>query len=576
MSSRSAPGRTSIPLRALTYFVSAYIVLVGLGTWLIVERAREQALDREVDELEAAARLASESMPTDGVEAWVERMYLVSGLRFTVIATDGEVLADSHSDPSAMEDHSDRPEVIEANAGEVGVDSRVSETTGFDQHYVALPPEEGSIVRVSISERELAEQTGYVGDSVWLIAALAGLVGGLMVWGLGSRLSSAISHVTEETQSLAAGRKLVPAGSTFPELDRLEVAISQLEASQKLRIVEAQAASDTLEKVLEVLPQGTILFSETDEVLYANPSAHDLLGSVPESLSALTPFQFQGAVHESRQTRQTIERVSEHGKPPRRLRAVATPFIVDDRILLIVVDITDRERVASIRRDFVANASHELKTPVSAIIASSEALRIAVDRQDDSAAGFAQQIEGSARQLDRLVTDLLDLSRLERDEPELDPLSLDLLVREELERIRPGAEEREIALDFDLDPVQVSGSRRDVAIAVRNLLDNAVRYTGAQGTVSASLHRSNGQAVLQIADTGEGIPTRDLSRVFERFYRVDNARSRATGGTGLGLAIVKHVVESHGGAVDVVSELGEGSVFTVRLPVLGGDSTPPG
>ena len=149
----------------------------------------------------------------------------------------------------------------------------------------------------------------------------------------------------------------------------------------------------------------------------------------------------------------------------------------------MVADVTDRDRVASIRRDFVANASHELKTPVSAIIASSEALQIAVDRGDDSAAGFALQIEGSARQLDRLVADLLDLSRLERDEPELDPLSLDLLVREELERLRPVADEKGIAIEFDLEPVQVSGSRRDVAIAVRNLLDNAIRYTGPEGLV---------------------------------------------------------------------------------------------
>jgi two-component system sensor histidine kinase SenX3 len=230
--------------------------------------------------------------------------------------------------------------------------------------------------------------------------------------------------------------------------------------------------------------------------------------------------------------------------------------------------VTERDRVAAVRRDFVANASHELKTPVSAIIASSEALQIAVERRDESAAGFARQIEGSARQLDRLVADLLDLSRLERDEPELDPLSLDLLVREELERARPVAEEKGLTLEFDLEPVQVSGSRRDVAIAVRNLLDNAVRYTGPGGRVTASLHDLQGQAVLQISDTGEGIPTRDLSRVFERFYRVDNARSRATGGTGLGLAIVKHVVESHGGDVGVESELGQGAVFTVRLPVL--------
>ena len=167
--------------------------------------------------------------------------------------------------------------------------------------------------------------------------------------------------------------------------------------------------------------------------------------------------------------------------------------------------------------------------------------------------------------------DLLDLSRLERDQPELDPLSLDLLVREELERFRPVAEEEGIELSMELTPTQIAGSRRDVAIAVRNLLDNAIRYTGAGGSVGAVLETVGGEAVLRISDTGDGISTRDLGRVFERFYRVDTARSRSTGGTGLGLAIVKHVVESHRGSVEVESELGRGSVFTVRLPVLDGD-----
>jgi two-component system sensor histidine kinase SenX3 len=154
----------------------------------------------------------------------------------------------------------------------------------------------------------------------------------------------------------------------------------------------------------------------------------------------------------------------------------------------------------------------------------------------------------------------------------MDPLNLDHMVREELERIRSLAEERGIVLSIEVSPVDVAGSRRDIAIAVRNLLDNAVRYTGQGGTIATDLSSINGDAVLRIRDTGEGIPSRDLERVFERFYRVDNARARATGGTGLGLAIVKHVIESHGGSVEVHSELGAGSTFTVRLPVLAKDS----
>jgi two-component system sensor histidine kinase SenX3 len=303
-------------------------------------------------------------------------------------------------------------------------------------------------------------------------------------------------------------------------------------------------------------------------VVYANPSAADLLGAIPDALSGLVPFSFQDIVDAARESGSPTSVLAEHGKPVRQLRAIATPLPEGGRVLLVTVDVTERERAAAVRRDFVANASHELKTPVSAIIASSEALRLAVDRGDHSSIGFARQIEGSARQLDRLVADLLDLSRLERDEPDLDPLSLDHLVLEELERVRPMAEEQGIDLTLDAAPVQVAGSRRDVAIAVRNLLDNAIRYTPSGGWIGAVLEVIGDDAVLRISDSGEGIPTRDLDRVFERFYRVDNARARATGGTGLGLAIVKHVVESHGGSVSVESELGAGSTFTVHLPVL--------
>jgi two-component system sensor histidine kinase SenX3 len=213
---------------------------------------------------------------------------------------------------------------------------------------------------------------------------------------------------------------------------------------------------------------------------------------------------------------------------------VATTFTDDDRVLLLVVDITERERADSIRRDFVANASHELKTPVATIIASSEALQIALDRGDDSATAFAGRIESSARQLDRLVTDLLDLSRLEKESPELHPTRLDRLVRDEVERIRGEAVAKGIEIEVRTDEVTATINHRDVAIAVRNILDNAIRYTAEDGSIVVTVAVDGAVALVTVSDSGEGVPTRDNERIFERFYRVDSARSRATGGTGLG------------------------------------------
>jgi len=412
-------------------------------------------------------------------------------------------------------------------------------------------------------------------NSILLTSVLGGVLGLIVVALLARSITAPLTLFGDQVLDLVEGGGDGVSRSPLRELDELGLAIVRLDAAQRGRVAQAERATETLEMVLRALPQGTVLFSAEDTVLYANSSAEVLLGVVPASLSGLAPFPFQNAVRECRERGQQVERVADHGKPVRRLRALATPFSGDERILLIVVDVTDLDRVASIRRDFVANASHELKTPVSAIIASSEALQIAVERHDDSSLGFAKQIERSARQLDRLVGDLLDLSRLEREQPELEPLSLDLLVREEMERLRPVADEKAIEFSVELAPTQIAGSRRDIAIAVRNLLDNAVRYTGSGGSVGAVLETAGQEVVLRISDTGDGIPTRDLARVFERFYRVDAARSRSTGGTGLGLAIVKHVVESHGGSVEVDSELGRGSVFTVRLPILDGDSAGP-
>ena len=401
-----------------------------------------------------------------------------------------------------------------------------------------------------------------------LVALSAGLLGAGIVVLLARRMARPISELTEQASDIAQGRlELTPHRSSVREIDQLGLAIADLALSAGRRLADSEEASKTLEVVLGALPQGTVLIDGDDHVMYANPSAYALLGAVPDQLQGLSPYQFQSAVREARERREPEVRVVDHGKPARRLRGVATPFTEDERVLLVVVDITERERADAIRRDFVANASHELKTPVSTIIASAEALQIAVARGDESTPSFARQIEESARQLDRMVEDLLDLSRLERETPDLAPVRVDLVVQDEVERIRPKTADNEIAVEVFSAPALVAANHHDLATAVRNLLDNAIRYTDDGGRIVVTVRSGNGVAVLTVEDSGEGIPSRDLDRVFERFYRVDSARARATGGTGLGLAIVRHVAESHGGSVTVESELGVGSKFTLRLPL---------
>jgi signal transduction histidine kinase len=239
----------------------------------------------------------------------------------------------------------------------------------------------------------------------------------------------------------------------------------------------------------------------------------------------------------------------------------------DAAVLLVVRDVTEARRLEAVRRDFVTNASHELKTPAASIQAAAETIGTAAVHDPAVVPRFAAQLEREALRLSRIVSDLLDLSRLESGSALEEQVALDAVLRDEAERFEGPAAEAGVALSMDAEMVpRVRGSARELALMVRNLVDNAIRYTRPGGRVDVRLAPADGEVVLTVADTGVGIPSRDLGRVFERFYRVDRARSRETGGTGLGLSIVKHVVENHGGTVTVRSELGVGSTFEVRLP----------
>jgi two-component system, OmpR family, sensor histidine kinase SenX3 len=240
---------------------------------------------------------------------------------------------------------------------------------------------------------------------------------------------------------------------------------------------------------------------------------------------------------------------------------------------VMVRDVTEASRTDRIRRDFVASASHELKTPVASIAALTETLRAAWDHDREAAFRFLELLEGESERLSRLVGDLLDLSRLEGEIPERVPIQLDRVVGEEAARVASRCQQTHIRLVRETPDVsQVQGVASDLGLLVHNLLDNAIRYTPPGGEIRVSLTAKDGTAELRVSDTGMGIPSSDVDRIFERFYRGDPGRSRETGGTGLGLAIVKHVAESHGGAVSVQSVLGAGSTFTVRLPMASGQA----
>jgi signal transduction histidine kinase len=360
-----------------------------------------------------------------------------------------------------------------------------------------------------------------------------------------------------EVPSTPAWRELAVAVSTLGTAYRRQEARADRERPWRLELVDS-------------LAQPALLFDGDARFRAANDTARELL-RIPIDLAGATVLQTIGspaiadAVRQARLHGGPVGLDVEHNE--RDLRVAVT--LVGGETLVILTDRTRERRVEELRRNFVVNASHELKTPVTSIQTLAEALAVTVVDDPARTARLVDQLGLEAERLARLLHDLLDLRRLEERGPlERVPVDLAELARQVLADEVPRAEELDIDLALEApDHAMVAGVAGDLEVVVKNLVGNAVQYNRTGGSVQVTIESRDGQQVLTVADTGIGIPRQDLQRVFERFYRVDAARSRETGGTGLGLSIVRHAVERHGGSIRVDSLLGEGTSFVVTLPV---------
>jgi two-component system sensor histidine kinase SenX3 len=340
-------------------------------------------------------------------------------------------------------------------------------------------------------------------------------------------------------------------------------------------VADSSADAIRLRRVLDSLAQAVVVCDERGELVFRNTRAVALMGSrhgdalaaqaVDDLLASTTP----GA---------SEERTLELYGPPRRTLSVRTESIDNGQrtlgVIAIIDDVSERRRLEEVRRDFVANVSHELKTPMGALGLLAETLL--AETEPEVSRRLAQRIHSEAFRISRIIDDLLDLSRIENEEsPPREPVLVNLVMAEAVERVHAAAEQRdvEIKLEEPSPPVAVLGDRRQLTSALYNLLENAVKFSYEGGIVEFTGTVDGDDIVVAVADKGLGIPTRDLERIFERFYRVDHGRSRSTGGTGLGLSIVRHVANSHHGSVSVESREGEGSTFTLRLPLQGRGDT---
>jgi two-component system phosphate regulon sensor histidine kinase PhoR len=510
------------------------------------------------------------------------------GVRITVIAADGRVLADSEREPGALDNHGTRPEIQDARERGWGRAIRYSDTLRTRMMYCSRAVRDpasdrlAGYVRVALPLTAVDARMGELKRGVILGAAGAALAALLLGAWMARRITLPLREMTEAVRAMAAGdydRRAIPAGSD--EVGELARAFDGMADQLRDRLDRLTQEHDKLQAILAGMVEGVIAVNREERVLHMNAVAGRFLGvdpaaalgkpfwevaRVPDIAEALADC-FKGELELGRE----IRRMGPEGE--RILQIFGSPLPGESGpagALLVLHEITALRRLETIRRDFVANVSHELKTPLTAIRALVETVEDDAAMSPETRQRFLGKIRKQAERLTAQVADLMALSRLESGETDEGREALDLreVAQAACGALATSAETRGIQLSMELPerPAIVMGERESLEQALRNLLDNAVKYTPAGGRVSLRLWQESGQVMAEVADTGIGIEPQHLNRIFERFYRVDKARSRELGGTGLGLAIVKHAAQAHGGDIEVTSQVGLGSRFRLRLP----------
>jgi two-component system phosphate regulon sensor histidine kinase PhoR len=555
----------------IAVIVVAIVVLIA-GAEIALRRDLEQ--DIRVT-LEREARLVSDRVTADSAD-WqdlVERVARETGLRVTLIARDGRVVAESDESRETIpriENHRTRPEVAAALSGQVGSDRRLSRTVNRPLLYVAVPGGPG-VVRLA-APLVGADQIVRHAQRSFLGASLLALVIGTLLAFIAARsIASPLTAITAAARSIAQGATPRFPRSGIPDIDGLVRALREMHDQLDQRFNELRRERAETAALVEAMVEGVIATDPRGRIVTANAAAHRLLGYEPDELlpNIAQLFRVKAA-------REVVDAVLDGTTVlEQELELDGQNILLSARplphggVLLVLHDVTELRRLETVRRDFVANVSHELKTPLTSISGYAETL---VNDTTDAEIRrrFLGVILTNAQRMQRLVDDLLDLSRIESGHWQPAPESLDAaqVARDSWALLAGRASGRQILFETVIDPgaEQVYADLDALRQVLSNLLDNALRYTPAGGHITLHMGRENGGVLLRVRDTGTGIAGEHLPRIFERFYRVDPGRSREEGGTGLGLSIVKHLVEAHDGRVRATSELGKGTEIACWFP----------
>ena len=575
-------------LRVRLFITHALVVVTALA-FAIALASREQRrwiVGRSIETLERIGGHATSDLPPAADwDAFADALGASLRYRVTLVDRAGRVLGDSEIPAErlgSIENHAGRPEVRSALAGRVGHDVRHSRSTGVDFLYVAVPAPPGRDVAVLRLAEPLTVIAG-LGAALlgtWLVSAALALIltVPLVLWVV-ERHMARVRALEAVAQRLGRGDAGVRAREhPDDELGRLGRAVNQMAADGRARLEALERERDEREHILVHMSDGVALIDASGRVVRMNRSLAGLLGELlpAEPGTRFTEFVRSPELDDLIQVARAEGRVVEtefrlwSAGGQRYAHAAATPLSSGNRdlVLLVIRDLSDVERLNRVRQDFVANVSHELRTPLTSLRGYAETLLDGGLDDAERREQFVQIIRDQAVRLEALTEDLLTLAELERPgaRPRLERVDLREITERQLAAFRPRAAQARLGLALAPGSVvPVTADRRLIEQVLANLLDNAIKYTEA-GRVDVSLGEDGEWAWCEVADTGVGIAGEELPRIFERFYRVDRARSRAKGGTGLGLSIVKHIVALHGGEVTVRSTPAGGSVFRFEIP----------
>jgi two-component system phosphate regulon sensor histidine kinase PhoR len=589
--------RWRLPLAlALTTLVLAGIVALSSALLLrgvFLDRLQDD-MSRQAHEFAAvlAVQPASVTAEASALQNLVRQVGAAGDIRLTLIRHDGIVLADSNADPTTLDNHAKRPEVAQALGGSEGRARRQSATLEQQEVYVAIPLPESSapwsngVLRAALPASRIDAMLAAswrIPFIVWAVLLLPTLA---VAYLLTRSIVTPIERLRQMTGRVAAGDLSARTSvRRRDELGELAASLNAMADQLETRAGELQTELERSTRVLEAMSEGVLLLDPSERLLRFNPAAERILGvrltgneGSPFVLAARS-FPAHALAQKAREKGTGLTEMVE--LPDGRSVAVEVMPLMSAEagggdVLFVMRDETARRAVDRMRRDFATNVSHELKTPLAGLSLLAETLAHAVTEDPAHAQQFVERLASEIERLKILTTDLLTLSRLEEPEENtraaFSPTDITRLASEVAAEIEPLAAAKQQELTTRLtSEATVLGDEVSLRTLIRNLLDNAVRYTDPGGHIELvlSLMTDSNDAhwvVLKVTDDGVGIPRAEQQRIFERFYRVDKARSRETGGTGLGLSIVRHVTESHGGRVEVESTVGVGSTFTVWLP----------